>query len=233
MKREKNVLVASRKVLPLLVTLVCSLSYAAHAQELTYVRMINGIVNGPKVDFYLDGKKHLNDQTFGNISKYLRLPNGYHRFEVRASEQPMFRTVAKNARSFGDFWTVVPYGTVARPHLLLLREDQGRPMREWMTRSRVFVANLSPNARRINIRLSYNNGRFRPFIRSLGYGHVKTAYVPAGTATVQVRSGTSVIRTMQVNMRPGRRHSMFLIGNVGATSESAAFKLIHEDAASQ
>lgn len=203
-----------------------------HAQELTYVRMLHGLISGPKVDFYLDGKKHLNDQTYGNISKYLRLPNGRHRFEVRASEAPHF-TLSKYRSSAGNFFTVVPYGTVARPRLLVLKEDGGRPMREWMAKSKVFVCHLSPSAKRFNLRISYNGGRFRPFINSLSYGQVKTAYVPDGTATVQVRVGKNVIRTMQVNMRPGRRHSMFLIGQIGSTSDKSAFKLIHEDAASQ
>jgi hypothetical protein len=216
-----------------LLALLFSSVQTATAQQLTYVRMLNGIIYGPKVDFHLDGKKHLNDQTFGNISKYLRLPNGYHRFEVRASESPRFRPLVQYRRSFGDFWTVVPYGPVTNPRLLVLREDAGKPMRQWMNHSRVFVANLSPNARRISVRVSYNGGRYRPMINSLGYGQVKIAYVPAGTATVQVRNGGRVIRTMKVNMRPGRRHSMFMIGNIGATSENGAFKLVHEDAASQ
>lgn len=216
-------------VLPLLLGVV----QTAQAQQLTYVRMLNGIVYGPKVDFHLDGEKHLNDQTYGNVSKYLRLPNGPHRFEVRASEAPRFSPLTQYRRTAGDFFTVVPYGTVTRPRLLVLREDAGKPMRQWMNQSRVFVANLSPTGRVLNVRLSYNGKRFRPMINSLRYGQVKTAYVPAGTAKVQVRVGKSVIRTMNVNMRPGRRHSMFLIGNIGATAGNAAFKLVHEDAASQ
>jgi hypothetical protein len=206
---------------------------ACRAQKLTYVRMLHGLTNGPKVDFYLDGKKHLNDQNYGDISKYLRLPNGRHHFQVRASEAPHFSPLSDYRSSYGDFFTVVPYGTVSNPHLLVLREDAGRPMRQWMNHARVFVCNLSPSARRCNVRISYNGGRFRPFIRSLNYGQVKTAYSPAGTATVQVRVGTNVVRTVMVNMRPGRRHSMFLIGKIGSTAENSAFKLIHEDAASQ
>jgi hypothetical protein len=49
----------------------------------SYIRFLQSLPNAPKVDIYINGRKLVNDLTFGSTTKYIRVGAGRHRIETR------------------------------------------------------------------------------------------------------------------------------------------------------
>jgi hypothetical protein len=211
-----------------LATLNC-LRLPAQAQEMSYVRLVYAVVDAPKIDFYIDGKKQLNDVTYSAVTKYLRVPNGrrHFRFIANGTAVPFIDTYRMLNR---DFYTLVVYGPRNRPRLMVLNESAGASAPA--NYARVTLLNLSPNARPLSLGASYNGTRYRRLIGNVRYGSGKYFYAPAGDANLLLKSGNSTVRTQKSTLRPGRRHTYFIIGRVGAPGINN-LRLMDEDAASQ
>jgi hypothetical protein len=212
-----------------LAALISTASRPAQAQEMSYVRVVHALEGKGEVDFFIDGKKQLNDLTYSAVTKYLRVPNGRRNFRFIANGTSI-PFVDAYRRVNRDFYTIVIYGHTGRPRVMILNESAGTPPSA--NYSRVTLLNLSRNSRPLSLGASYNGTRFRRFVSNVGYGSAKYFYAPAGDVNLMLKSGNSTIRTQKSTLRPGRRHTYFIIGRVGAPGEFN-LRLMDEDAASQ
>jgi hypothetical protein len=220
---------AAHLLVAFIVALASLTTQSARAQELSYVRIVHAVPGLDKVDFYIDGKKHLNDITYSAVTKYLRIPNGRRnfRFILNGTAIP-FSDAYRNVNR--AFYTLVIYGPRARPRVMILNESAGVSPRA--NQSRVTLLNLSDNSRPLTLGASYNGTRYRRFVSNVRYGTAKYFYAPSGDVNLLLKSGNSTIRTQKSTLRPGRRHTYFIIGRIGAPGK-LNLRLMDEDAASQ
>lgn len=196
----------------------------------SYVRILHAIPGAPKVDVYVDGKKTLNDITFGSITKYLRMPAGTHRFSIIAN--PTGRVLATGYRVLlrNRFHTAAAVGTKGRPVLKVHNETLGRRV---PTRAHVFAFHYAPGAPAVDIVALLPGARVRTLVRRLRYGQTRAVLVPPGPTTLQVRSGGHVLYTLPSGeLQGGRRYSAFAIGRLGRTREQA-FRVLLDVSSSQ
>lgn len=196
----------------------------------SYVRILHAIPGAPKVDVYVDGKKTLNDITFGGLSKYLRMPAGTHRFSIIAN--PTGRVLATGYRVLlrNRFHTAAAVGTKGRPVLKVHNETLGRRV---PTRAHVFVFHYAPGAPAVDVVALLPGARVLPLVRRLRYGQTRAVLVPPGPTTIQLRSGRRVIYTLPPGeLQGGRRYSAFAIGRVDRTGPQA-FRVLLDVSSSQ
>ncbi len=193
----------------------------------SFVRVLHAISGGPKVDVYIDGKKQLNDYTYGGLSKYLRLSAGYHAFSVRSNDPA--RTVLAGGRtlSSGGFYTIAAYGVPSRPRLLTFQDSGGSVA---FNQARLTVFHLSPNTPPLEVLATVKaTGRTYRLFNRLRYGQIRASYVPAVPMTIRLRVNGHTIKTITgVEPRAGRKYAAYAIGNEGQD-----FKILLDVTASQ
>lgn len=203
---------------------------ASHAQAMAYVRMVHANLNTPKVDYYLDGKKMLNDVTYAAVTKYQRVPSGRHILRFAGNERGGTLATAYKTMQPGGFYTAILYGLSVRPRVVVQSEVYGSTP---LTRqSRVYLYHLSPGTSPLTLRALYSDGRVRTLARYVPYARPRTFLAPEGEVTLHLYARNRLIRTQKSTLRPGRRHSYFIIGKVGAPGADN-LRLMDEDAASQ
>ncbi|RYG58160.1 DUF4397 domain-containing protein, partial [bacterium] len=183
----------------------------------SFVRVLHAISNSAKVDIYLDGKKKLNDIEFDSISKYLRIPSGYHSFRI-TSNNPT-RTLVSGARNFGrnHFYTVGVYGRLNNPKLFAADDTAGSVP---YNRALMTVYHLSPGAPAVNVTGTINGTRVVTLARGLSYGRRTSFPVTAVPMTIRVTRtnqpvNRGVLKTITgVSPRAGRKYAAYVIGNV-------------------
>ncbi|HEX8551375.1 MAG TPA: DUF4397 domain-containing protein [Abditibacteriaceae bacterium] len=195
-----------------------------------FVRVLHAIPGGQKVDIYIDGKKTLNDITFGALTKYLRVPAGRRRFAVlgQNSSRPLFESRHQLGRN--RFYTLSAWNEPTRPYFSVLDETLGA---QHPTRARIFAYNLSPGSRPFSVVAIRPNGRVIPLMRPIRYGTVRIALVPPGPATIQLRVNGRPYKTItDAEPQAGRRYTLHAIGRPGVTGDQA-FRAMLDVAASQ
>lgn len=196
----------------------------------SYLRILHAIPGAPKVDVYVDGKKKLNDITFGALTKYLRMPAGTHRISIVAN--PTGRVLATGYRSLlrNRFHTAAAVGTKGRPRLRVHNETLGRRV---PTRAHVFAFHYAPGAPPLDVVALKPDGRVLRLFRHLRFGQTRAVLAPPGPATIQVRAGGRVIRTLPPGeLQGGRRYSAFAIGRIGRAGPQA-FRVLLNVSSSQ
>ncbi|BCM92522.1 hypothetical protein IAD21_04404 [Abditibacteriota bacterium] len=193
----------------------------------SFVRILHAISNSPKVDIYLDGKKKLNDIEFDTLSKYLRIPSGYHSFRI-TSNNPT-RTLVSGSRNFGrdHFYTVGVFGRLNAPQVFAADDTAGRVP---YNRALLTVYHLSPGAPAVNITGTIRGTEVLTFARGLRYDRRTVLSVPAVPMTIRVtRANGGVLKTITgVSPRAGRKYAAYIIGNV-----SRNFKVLLDITGSQ
>ncbi len=206
-------------------------SHAKSSGPNSFVRVLHAISNGPKVDIYLDGKKKVNDIEFDSISKYLRIPSGYHSFRI-TSNNPT-RTLISGARTFSTnhFYTVGVFGRLASPKLFAADDTAGSVP---YNRALLTVYHLSPGAPAVNVTGTIGGTRVITLARNLSYNHRTAFSVPAVPMTIRVVRpnkpvNVGILKTVTgVSPRAGRKYAAYIIGNV-----SRNFKVLLDVTASQ
>lgn len=201
----------------------------SHAQAMSYVRVVHANYNAPKIDYYFDGKKMINDITYAAVTKYQRVPNGRHVLRFTDNERGgTLATGYKTMRS--GFYTAILYGSGRNGRMIVQSEVYGSTP---LTRqSRVYFYHLSPGTPPLTLKALYSDGRVRTLARYVPYARPRTFVAPEGDVILHLYSRNRLIRTQKSTLRPGRRHSYFVIGKVGAPGADN-LRLMDEDAASQ
>ncbi len=193
----------------------------------SFVRVLHAISNSPKVDVYIDGEKKLNDITFDSITKYLRVPSGYHSFRI-TSNNPT-RVLASGARNFArnHFYTVGVFGQLRNPKLFGADDTAGRVP---YGRALLTVYHLAPGAPPVNVTSTVRGTQVVLLARGLRYGRRTSVGVRAVPMTIRVtRTNGGVLKTLTGQApRAGRKYAAYVIGNV-----SRNFKVLLDVTASQ
>ena len=205
----------------------------ANAQKMatetqSYVRLLHAMPRGPKVDVYIDGQKKFNDLEFGSLSKYLKLPAGYHSFSIvtNAEGNQPERTLLSRARTLrgGSYYTIGPYGEKAQPKLLAFSDSSGGLQTDT---ARLTLFHLSPGAPPFDVFAVTQTGRTYRLASHLKYGQIRAVYVPPVPMTIRFMVGRSVYKTVTgVSLRAATKYSVFALGRVGQN-----FRVVLETAA--
>ena len=177
-----------------------------------FVRVLHAIPDGPKADAFIDGKRTLNDRLFGGISKYLRVRAGYHGFALRSNEPA--RTIVSGTSTLrrGDFYTLIAYGTPARPRFRLFNDSAGEVR---FGQSRLTLFHLSPGTPAVQVVAFSKNGSILRLGR-IKYGQVKAVTVPAAPMTIQLRHGDAIVKSIPgIHPRAGRKYAAYVMGRPG------------------
>lgn len=206
--------------------MLCSVCHADNSPK-SFVRVLHAISNSPKVDVYLDGQKKLNDVTFDSISKYLRIPSGYHSFRI-TSNNPT-RTLVSGARNFAPnhFYTVGVFGRLRSPKLFAADDTLGRVP---TGRAMLTVYHLAPGAPPMNMTGTIRGTRVVTFLRGLSYSRRTSVALPNVPMTLRfTRANGDVLKTvLGVSPRAGSKYAAYVIGNV-----SRNFKVLLDPTATQ
>lgn len=182
---------------------------SAQAQD-SFVRVLHALPGGPKVDFYFDGQKTLNDYRFGGNSKYVKVPSGYRRISVRSND-PARTLFSRTPRLRpNDFYTGIAWGTPSRPRFTLHNDSAGNVP---FNRARITFFHLSPGLPPVDVVGTTQTGRSYRFLRGLRYGQIRYAHVPAVPMTIRlVAYGRTVKTYTGAEPRAGRKYSAYAIG---------------------
>lgn len=205
----------------------------AHAQKMavetqSYVRLLHAMPRGPKVDVYIDGEKKFNDIEFGSLSKYVKLPAGYHSFSIvtNAEANQPERTLLSRARTLrgGSYYTVGPYGILESPKLLAFSDSSGGLQTDT---ARLTLFHLSPGAPPFDVFAITQTGRTYRLASRLKYGQIRAVYVPPVPMTIRFMVNRSVYKTVSgVSPRAATKYDIFALGRVGQN-----FRVVLETAA--
>lgn len=191
----------------------------AWAQNSSYVRVLHALSQGQKVDVYIDGKKIFNDTEFGAITKYGRLPAGYHHIQIKTNSPA--RTIASTSWTLrpGNYYTLGIYGTPRRLRLLTENDTAGAPA---YASARLTAYHLSPGLPTFDVVGFVRGGEILSLIRNVRYGQAKSANIPAIPMTVRLVRDGRILKTL-TGVRPlsGRRYAAYALGR-----PSRNFKLI-------
>lgn len=108
-----------------------------------YVRILHAIPDAPAVDVYADGQKVLTSAAFKSLSDYMPVPSGKRTAKLSTSGKSDSLLSGAVTLSKDKFFTLIAYGSVAKPVFMLMNESTGKDM---PGKARVYVAHLAPNA---------------------------------------------------------------------------------------
>ncbi|MDF2440023.1 MAG: hypothetical protein JWN98_1007 [Abditibacteriota bacterium] len=202
----------------------------SHAQAMSYVRVLHANLNTPKVDYYLGSQKMLNDVTYAAVTKYQRVPSGRHYLRFTGNERGGTLATAYKTLQPGGFYTAILYGVSVRPRVVVQSEVYGSTPSA--RQSRVYFYHMSPGTPPLTLKALYADGRVRTLARYVPYARPRTFLAPEGDVTLHLYARNRLIRSQKSTLRPGRRHSYFIIGRIGAPGADN-LRLMDEDAASQ
>jgi hypothetical protein len=179
----------------------------------SFVRVMHAVAGGPKVDIFIDGQKKLNDVEFSAVTKYLRLPSGYHTFRITTNNPT--RTMFSRGITLrnGDFYTLGAYGTWTRPRLLTFNDSAGSVA---YSTARFTFFNLSPGSPPLDGYATNANGRVYRLFRRLRYGQTRAVYIPAVPMTFTFKVNGRTVKTVPgEEPRAGRKYAAYIIGRYG------------------
>jgi hypothetical protein len=193
----------------------------------SFVRVLHAVPGGPKVDVYIDGQKQLNDVTFGELSKYIRIPAGYHQVRVTSNNPTRTLLSWKKLTRNNDFYTLGMYGPTYKVRPLSYSDSAGYPA---YGKARISAFHLAPGTPVVDVYGDVHKTRtsYRLF-RNLRYGQIKVANAPAMPMTIRLVSRGHTIKTITgASPRAGRKYDLFAIGR-----ERVNFQVKLDPAASQ
>lgn len=201
------------------------------APRSSYVRILHAIPNGPKVDVFVDSTKILNDVVFdSSISKYIRIPAGYHRIRIVSNNPSRVLYSASTRQRIDRFYTVAVIGSVLAPKVHLIDETRGTTNPR---RARVSVTHFAYGAPAVDIVARTVTGHYYTIVSNLRYGQTRQLWLTPGKYDLFVRANGHVIKEINdAQPQGGRRYAAYAIGQAGGSGINA-FNLLFDVAASQ
>ncbi len=176
-----------RRTLASALAVTATLALPGAALAAGQIRVLHASPDAPAVDVYVDGAKAVKALDRGEITPYLALKRGWHRYAVRpAGAAPRSAAVLK-----GRFWvpdnrasTLAATGFLSDLQIRRIRDAVRRPF----DAARIRVVHLSPDAPAVDI-VADGVGTV---ISGLKYPNASGyLVVPAGTYTFRVRAAGS------------------------------------------
>jgi hypothetical protein len=177
-----------------------------------YVRVLHAIEGGPQVDVVVDGGKKAEGVEYKTLSDYLALPSGSRLFSIKkAGGDETLASIRKSVKA--DTYYVLAAATVeGKPGFVWHNEVTGKPN---PARAALRVYHLAAGAPAVSVTSPSARGKnkMRTMIKELTFGQSRASTLPAGTATVQIRSGDKVLKEAPATVEAGKRYAAFAIGN--------------------
>jgi hypothetical protein len=201
------------------------------APRSSYVRILHAIPNGPKVDVFVDSTKILNDVVFdSSVSKYIRVPAGYHRVRIVANNPSHTLYNVSTHLRINRFYTVAAVGNALRPRVRLIDETRATTNPR---QARISITHFSAGTPAIDIGARTVSGRYVKIVSSLNDRQTRTIWLTPGKYEQFVRANGRVIKRIDdAEPQAGRRYAGYAVGNPGSSGINA-FNLIFDVAASQ
>lgn len=157
----------------------------ASAASAAMVRVAHFSPNAPNVDVYVNGDKTLSNVAFRTVSKYLQVPAGEYRFQVRPAGAAASSTAvidASSRLSSGRAVTVAAVGALANLSAKIYTDDLSAPA---AGQAKVRVIHAAPAVPAVDVGVAGGPTLFRgaTFPNATAY-----APVPAGSYPLQVRA---------------------------------------------
>ena len=184
----------------------------AHAEDMSYIRVIHASPDVGIVDVFVDGNKLLSDFQFGTVTPYATLPAGEHKVQIGligtgVDAATITQTIMVEA---GTPYTVAALGTKASGYSLSVFTDNNIVSGNT---AKVRVYHLSPNAAGVTI----SNGS-NTVASGLTYQKASEyVNVSAGSYTFNAAIPSSQSVSINTNVKPWTVTSVFAIGVVNGT----------------
>lgn len=189
---------------------------ASTPTRLSAVKVAHMSPDAPNVDVYLNGLPLLEDVSFKTVSGSLTLHRGEYRAQVTPAGEGLDAAVVDTTVELGPYaYTGIAVGEVSegsdRPLAALLPRSHLGPMEEGTSRVRFF--HLSPDAPSVDV---VPEATGEPLFSDVAYTQNRTAEVPAGEYTLQVRpaGGQDVVAQFDVSLAPGWVYTGYAVGYV-------------------
>ena len=178
----------------------------------TTVKVAHMSPDAPNVDVYVNGMAVLQDVAFRTVSGNFVFRPGEYQIQVTPTgEAPEDAVIDASLDFIGRSFTVLATGEVSeenRPFYPLVHPTSLAPLGDDMSRIRVF--HLSPDAPEVDV--APNGGD--PLFQGVGYSQNRTAEVPAGDYTLDVRPAgeEDVVTQFDVSLAPGWVYTGYVVG---------------------
>lgn len=186
-----------------------------------YARVLHAVADGPAVDVYVDDQKVLTNVAYKTLSDYLPVPSGKRTFKITATGKTDALLTTAATQTKDKFYTVAAYGTLAKPALLRVNESTGK---EVEGKARIYIVHLAEGAPAVDITAPSTRAKagFASVMKNVTYGKSRLKTATPGTMTLQVRAGGKVVKEQAgVKTEAGKRYTVVVVGNAGATGAQA------------
>lgn len=183
-------------------------------QGTTYIRVLHAVANGPSVDVYIDGGKKSENIGFKSISDYFGVPSGLRTISLKKAGTQEEVAMLKKTAMADKHYVVAAVTMDAKPNLLMQNEETGKPN---PAKASLRVYHLVPGAPAVQITTPSARGKdkMRTMLKDLEFGKSRSATLPTGTASVQVRLGDKLLKEVPATVEAGKRYAAFAIGSAG------------------
>lgn len=188
--------------------------------SLGYVRVLHAVPDAPNVDIYANDKLIVENLAFGELTKYLPVPEGTYTISLYVAGDKS-KPVLQNTLTINKdkIMTIAAANTVNNIKLFAIPDTT---MKNETNKSMVRFMHLSPNAPAVDITLPDGTIIFS----NISYEQL-TQYIEVEPTTynLQVRvAGTSnvVLTVPNVKLEPNRAYTIYAIGLVGGKPELQA-----------
>ncbi len=188
--------------------------------SLGYVRVLHAVPDAPNVDIYANDKLIVENLAFGELTKYLPVPEGTYTISLYATGDKS-KPVLQNTLTINKdkIMTIAAANTVNNITLIAIPDTT---MKNETNKSVIRFMHLSPNAPAVDITLPDGTIIFS----NISYEQL-TQYVEVEPTNynLQVRvAGTSnvVLTVPNVKLEPNRAYTIYAIGLVGSKPELQA-----------
>ena len=175
----------------------------------------------PNVDVYANGVPIEEDVSFKSVSQNHVGRSGEYHVQITPAGGDLDSAVVDAEVELGQrAYTAIATGEVSgenRPFYPLVHPTNLGPLDEGMARIRAF--HLSPDAPRVDVAPEGGD----PLFTGVGYTQNRTADVPAGEYTLELRpAGTEdVVTTFDVALVPGAVHTAYVVGYAAPDEDPA------------
>ncbi|HEX8550885.1 MAG TPA: DUF4397 domain-containing protein [Abditibacteriaceae bacterium] len=187
------------------------------------LRVLHAVPGAGAVDVYVDGAKVLADTAvnYKTLTPYLVVPSGSRDLKITVAGSTDALATAKITLKRGGFYTAYAFKSGDKVALDSLNESSGAALKAGQTR--IYAIHLSPGAPAVEITTPSTRAKdgTASLLKKLEFNTPRNKTVNAGSATLQIRNGATLLKEATVAGEAGRRYAVFALGTVGATDATA------------
>jgi Domain of unknown function (DUF4397) len=186
-----------------------------------HLRVLHAIPDAPAADVYFDDKKVATGAGFKTMSDYVSVASGKTVIKLNVVGKTEVLLQGEQLSSRDGYYTVVAYGSAAKPLLLVQNDNAGKVDTE---KARLRAFHLVADAPEVDITTPSTRAQdgAADIFTKLAFGNDSTKLIKPGKLSLQVRSGNRVFKELpNVTLEAGKRYAVFVLGKVeGADAQN-------------